>query len=437
MRKSFPVTTLLSGLLGTLVSLHAQDAPDQAEQIRQLKEMVRLQNEAIQILQQRVDTLEKSVAVHSASAVPAPIVTQGSPPPGPEEKKTEPPAITLSSEIRNVRLTGDLRVRYEYDERVNNGVKQERDRFRPRFRLGGRWQGKENWEIGAGVATGDSSPTSTNDTYSDDDEFDTGDLRLDYAYARHRAGSWDLTIGQQPNPYIGTWVIWDSDVRPVGITLHRTGGPWFATGGGYAVRHYGRDEENASLAAFQLGVKEKKGDVNCLATLTWYYFNQATVDPNDAGSVQPSVVISDEDYTFNLGSVYLEAEYQAEKWRGRIFGEITHNFSAEGGMSQVGGKVDPGENDTAWILGTKLSLGRFSVNYAYAYIGADSVYGQLNDSTFGGTIRTTDIKGHVSGLSYKLTDNLTGDITIYLTDPIERQDREDGMLLQGDLTWKF
>ena len=65
------------------------------------------------------------------------------------------------------------------------------------------WRNSDgNWEIGAGLASGDSNPRSTNYLYSSDGVFSTGDTWLDYAYAKHKFAASILTIGQQQNPFL-------------------------------------------------------------------------------------------------------------------------------------------------------------------------------------------------------------------------------------------
>ncbi|MFP3927588.1 MAG: putative porin [Desulfobacteraceae bacterium] len=148
--------------------------------------------------------------------------------------------------IDNLTLKGDLRLRYERRDRNRPAGEEEddaRDRFRTRFRLGGIWQNDaENWEAGAGLATGSDGPTSTNATWSKNKHFETGDIRLDYAYAKHEFNdSFRITLGQHKNPYQTTWALWDGDVRPAGLTAQYEKGGLFLTAGGYDIYQAGDD----------------------------------------------------------------------------------------------------------------------------------------------------------------------------------------------------
>src|SRR6056297_1772827 len=94
--------------------------------------------------------------------------------------------VNLPDFIESMDIKGDLRVRYDYqdlDEAADNDPK---DRLRLRFRMGVAWHNPaENWKIAAGLATGGASGNTTNATFSNDAIFETGDIRLDYAYAEH------------------------------------------------------------------------------------------------------------------------------------------------------------------------------------------------------------------------------------------------------------
>jgi hypothetical protein len=174
-------------------------------------------------------------------------------------------------------LKGDIRLRYERREESFNGSKDdaERDRFRQRVRVGAKWS-NENWNAGIGVATGSLESNSTNDTFSDSDVFETGDIRLDYAYVTHKWDNTSLTLGQQKNPFHTTGYLWDSDIRPAGATLAADLDSFFATGGIYDVRHLGTDEADSMLYALQAGMKFESESTNGLLAIGYFHFNDPT-----------------------------------------------------------------------------------------------------------------------------------------------------------------
>ena len=80
----------------------------------------------------------------------------------------------------DIKIKSDLRVRSQYERRTDDTY---RFRERIRFRLGGSGQVNETTSLHFGIATGGSDPRSTNQTL--DEGFQTGDFRLDHAFAQY------------------------------------------------------------------------------------------------------------------------------------------------------------------------------------------------------------------------------------------------------------
>lgn len=433
-RTSRRLPVMLVSFMGLLlaVPLPAQGTADTQAQIRQLQELVRQQGErlaameSLLVAQQRtIETLAKTQAAPASA-------------PAPTGVSVVLPTVALGKGTDQLRLTGDFRLRYEQQGREKSGVDQDRSRFLPRLRVGLVWTSPD-WEVGVGLATGGDKGTSTNDTWGDTNPFQSDDLRLDYAYAKRSWGDFTLTLGQQKNPFLGTWAIWDADVRPTGVSGQYSRGPWFATAGAYNVRYYDWNEDNAYLGAFQAGVQGKHDKVSGKIALSWYQFNHATIDPNDSTSTtgDPTPAIANDEYDLTLGSIYAEGTYKEKNWSGTVYGEYTRNFGADGPKGQVTG-CDPEDNDTAWVLGGRVTIKKIGLEYTYAHIESDAVYGQINDATFGAPLSTTNVEGHVVTLSYALTQRLKLSAQAYLTDPIRRTSGPtDGQLYLVDATWKF
>ena len=409
-------------------AVSAEAPADTQAQIRELRELVRLQGERIAALEALVAKQQQTVETMVAAQPAAP-----APKAGPVEA-----VVALAKGTDQLKITGDFRLRYQSESREEDGIESDRDRFLPRLRLGLVWKSSE-WDVGVGLATGGEKGTSTNDTWNDNSVFKTDDIRLDYAYAQRRWQDFTVTVGQQKNPYLGTWAIWDSDVRPTGATGQYSHGPWFATVGAYHVRHYGRDEDNAYLGALQIGAQGTRGKLSGKAALTWYHYNRATVDANDT-TTQPVQAIDSDEYRFSLASLYAEATYKADAWKGKVFGEFTRNFAADGAVSQVTDMPagsSPDGDDTAWVLGASVNIKAFDFGYSYAHIEADSVYGQVNDATIGSAFGSTDIEGHILTVGYAVTQRLRLAAQAYFAEPIERTDQEDGQLFLLDAVWRF
>ncbi len=337
--------------------------------------------------------------------------------------------IKISKHIDSLKIKGDLRLRYERRDRDKaTGDDDSRDRMRTRFRIGGVWVNKdENWEVAAGLATGDDGATSTNDTWSNKKFFETGDIRLDYAYARHKLNDFTFTAGQQKNPFKTSWLLWDSDVRPAGFTANYDIGSFFITAGGYDVIQFG--DNFGSLYAGQIGSKLKLGDIKLLFALAYYNYDSVFEH-----SEQPNV-----DYEFKIADLYASVKIPVDKIKFDIYGQVFNNFGADGdeGQGVLGADLDPEDENLGWVVGLDAKIGKFKCGYAYTQIEADSCVGDLKDADFGTGVNDTDLKGHRIKLGYKITDHCSLGITALLYEALELDDQNEANLYQVDLKYKF
>lgn len=343
------------------------------------------------------------------------------------------PVIQLPKQIEGLKIKADARFRYERrDEEFGANGESSRDRYRTRFRLGAVWQTNEGWEIGAGLATGGNDGTSTNDTWSDGGEFETGDIRLDYAYAKHSWDCWSLTVGQHKNHFESSFLLWDSDLRPTGVTGQYKMDGLFATAGWYEVRNLGTDEASVQMWGGQVGYEMDMEGTSLLVAGSYYYYND--------GPTTDFIGISD-DYGWNIGDLYAEVGMPVGDASISLYGHVWKNFGASGdaGESLLGGTEKGDDNDMAYVLGLKGKMGNFSAGYAYARCEADSTPGIFANSDFGaGTAGTAlNAKGHVFELGYKLTKNFSINGTAMITEEIEDFNDEESNLYQIDLSYKF
>jgi hypothetical protein len=307
------------------------------------------------------------------------------------------------------------------------------NRWRTRFRLGGVWKNKtENWEVGAGLATGGSDGRSTNDTWGEESVFETGDIRLDYAYAKHKIEDFTLTAGQQVNPFETSWLFWDGDLRPTGFTAQYANKMGlFATIGGYGLRFYATPgQDTAMLGAGQVGYKSKFGDVKVLAALGYQHFdgvfsNREAPNPN---------------YDFHIGDFYTKVSVPLGIVELSPYGQIWCNFGADGdaGQGQLKGNLDPGDENIGWVLGLDATINKMvKLGYAYAVVAADSIYGPLTDSDFGNGLSDTDVKGHRISAFVDVTKNISTGVSALFYEAAERKNQREVDLYQFDVNYKF
>ncbi len=358
-----------------------------------------------------------------------------------DDKSRESGGIILAnSAINQLKIKGDLRLRYEHRDR-DRSSNDTKTRLRTRLRLGGIWQNKaDNWEVGVGLASGGSDATSTNATWSDNGVFETSDIRIDYAYAKHKMGHFTITAGQQKNPYKTSWLYWDGDVRPIGLTLQYGGktGP-FITGGGYGVRYYGGDHNKSSsntglMGAGQFGWNGKIDKMKLMTAVGLQYWES---------SIAEDFYTVNDDYDFTIADLYTKLSIPVGKGKIDIYGHIWENFGADGndGEGTLGGTLDPENETMGWVIGAQAKIGAVKLKAAYAHVEADSIFGEIKDADFGTGLDSTNVEGFKLGASYSFSKNWSMDITGQFFETLENDGTGNGddevKLYQIDMKYKF
>jgi len=364
--------------------------------------------------------------------------------------------LSLGKGIDNLKITGDLRLRYEARDvqvpnRATGTASGDRTRIRDRFRLNGVWTNKtEGWEVGAGLATGnDRAGRSSNSDWGrqggDNNVFDHQEIWLDNAYVKHKfdyEGTPVSLFGGQlaKNPNVSTILTWDNDLRPTGVGAQYGdpyskdyAGPIF-TAGAYEVAYLSdgstvngkndystKVDDNVWWFPVQGGYKYKGENSDFLAIGGYQHLNGAY--RNAANWYKNSQVPNnayggaDTGYKYDILETYLEYKTTYAGFELKPYTHVAYNMGAQGNKNQGGNKgkaannlsTDPGASDNklAWMLGMDVRRGKWTLGYGYAYIGADAVFGPMRDSDFGETagLTDTDIQGHIIRLGYDITKN--------------------------------
>ncbi|MCE9612082.1 MAG: putative porin [Chthoniobacter sp.] len=126
--------------------------------------------------------------------------------------------INLSGSITEMKLYGDFRLRYQYDDReaqiaAPNHVDQ-RSRWRYRLRLGADVAFGENWFAGFQLQSGQNSD-SGNQTFSNG--FDNDGIFISKAFFGFKNDWASVIAGKQKNPFYTTDMVWDPDINPAGV----------------------------------------------------------------------------------------------------------------------------------------------------------------------------------------------------------------------------
>ena len=434
------ISTIAAAIIAT--ASYANDT-DKSSELELLRQQVAQQKEALQRLEGRLNSQQEQFnRLDSVSY---------------SQEKEEAPILKLNKHISNLSIKGDLRIRYEKRD-VDD---EERDRFRQRLRLGLKWKSEdENFEIGVGLATGGGDATSTNDTYSEKFPYESGDLRVDYAYAKHTWDDIDVIVGQMKNPFVTSAIVWDSDVRPVGAVVqynapdlknYKTEG-FFATAGAfdYAYSPDNDDDKESFLAAGQIGMGIKADNINSIIAASAYLYDSKATDANSDFDQ------SEIDYDFQIIDLVAKANMKlADDMKLDIFGHVAANIGTDSGDESImndsftgdanGVDEDADDNNMAYAIGAKLSINDFYVGAEFRHVEADAVNSWVSDSDFGtgtevGLDSNTNVEGFVAKVGYKFSKNVSVQLAALFYEEIEdvtSGDNDDGTLYQLDLKYKF
>ncbi len=134
--------------------------------------------------------------------------------------------IKLSGPITELKLSGDLGLRYQWDNAQNQYYVnskgelahehgENRSRFRYRLRLNVDFKLKDNWFGGFGLAS-NQYPDSGYTTF--DQGFANDPIYISRAFVGWNAADWlTLIAGKQRNPFYRSDLTWDSNINPTGV----------------------------------------------------------------------------------------------------------------------------------------------------------------------------------------------------------------------------
>jgi hypothetical protein len=227
--------------------------------------------------------------------------------------------IPVPEWTRRIKISGDFRLRYQADLFAGSGsdtgngifVKPEnttqllnstidRHQLRIRARLGFTAKVNDEVEAGLALATGSvNNPVSTNTTLGD--SFNKKTFLLDMGYLKWTASpSLTLWGGRFTNPWFGTDLVWDQDIRFDGVAFTykpqiSSSLSMFLTGGAFPIQEIELSAKDKWLYAGQLGV-QYRDDKKMTATLAvaWYDFENVSGTANNPS--QPGA----KDYTAPL-----------------------------------------------------------------------------------------------------------------------------------------
>jgi hypothetical protein len=304
--------------------------------------------------------------------------------------------------VKNTKLTGDSRLRYEYKRTQPNPIKTNRGRLRLRASVESRVNDKV--KVGFTLATGISdnsagSTRSNNQTLAG--VFNKKPIIIDKAYMQWQPQNWvSLVGGKFANPI---WepmdFIWDPDITPEGGVAMLKASlssqlSWFAHTGLFVLDNSTSYQSNPFLYFIQPGLQwQPQQHVNVKAGVVYYGYQHVKGRAKLQGSAGTNT-FTNGNYANNYDAVspaleigiddpldYLGMDIAAIKFLD-LFVAFSHN-------------TDVTDSANAWIAGTKFGaksvtkFGDWQLRYAYKKLEKDAVLDVLpNDDFYGGKTST-------------------------------------------------
>jgi len=357
--------------------------------------------------------------------------------------------IPASSEswAERVKLDGDFRYRYEHIDKEGSNS---RTRSRIRARTNITAQVADNIQAGFGLATGGDDPVSTNQTLGGGGS--SKGVALNLAYVDWQvADGLNLIAGKFKNPLKragSQGLIWDGDWTSEGVSVKYQRDWFFANAIGTNLESDSNKSSRNFFLGGQVGASAVIGDMKVTGGLGYFSIptkGKTTTfgDPTDPGDFFGNTAVEagglacgttpDPDtncvylYDYKLMQVFGEASFDIGEFPALVFFDYINNS-------------DPSENDTGWIVGTKLGQakdrGEMQFTYLYADKEADSMLGLLTDSDFGGG--GTDSKGHWFQFNYGVSNSWVIGAQYFINETdIASGSKNDYDRLMIDMQWKW
>ncbi len=339
--------------------------------------------------------------------------------------------------LENTEFKGDLRLRYQYEhtERAEGLLQRHRGRFR--FRFGFATMMRENLEIGARLATGDTDPRSTNQTTTS--YFSSKEIRLDKAYVFWSAAdNLALMFGKYAKAFfIADDMLWDADITFEGGSLAWKrllggGSAPFVNGGTFILDESKLSGNDAQMYFVQPGVAYGSDMFTLETGLTFYLFEhlKGSAPDDDISSGTNTRVDGNLKYDFDsinpvIVMVYRPGSPGDSRHALKIIGNYVYNLDSKDSGYRLG-----------FVCGREKvkEAGSWQVYYNYRHLERDALRDVFPDSDcYGGA---TDAAGHEVIARYGIVKNVYVGLDYYNARRIEEENQPQN-LLQVDCGFKL
>jgi hypothetical protein len=295
----------------------------------------------------------------------------------------------------NLSYFGDLLMRLDLSENLPLNLPDEQ-RFLGRARAGLRWQATDTLEIGAAIEVSQGSESNRLIRLAHDNER-INDANVDLLYARWQLDNGFVQLGKHALPLELTSMLWDDDLRPVGLSLdHSIALNDFdrlqLTGGYYAGDHlYGDDSR---VLAAQLAWRLREGAPTSGGILLSFLDFDNLEDITRSGLARSNrralgVLLSD--YRVGDAQFVLHTHWASVPLQARI--DLAHNFGADDFENAARGTV---------IVGDMRRPGGWEAGLGFQRIQRDAVMAAFNSEEWW---FHTAVRASLLSFGYGITEN--------------------------------
>lgn len=310
-----------------------------------------------------------------------------------EVERAQPAPASVPDWVRSVRVSGDLRYRYD-DIEVGDADARTRHRLRSRTALSVALS--PSLDMGLRIAAGSESPTSGNVTLGGGGS--SKELYLDRAWARWKPfdGAY-LTLGKMANTFAtpqGSQLLWDGDYTPEGVAFGWASDTLFVNGAFHHLESDSRRDNRTTYWGLQAGTRLALTDALDLETAVSYLHMPTSGKGSYYGDVDDFYGNSSRCLTSAASSCAYANDFEVVEWYTSLSTALADLPLAL--YADVAQNLDADRHDTGWLAGLRLgkaaAKGTWHLGYQYDDVGADAVFGLLRDSD--GANGGADITGH-------------------------------------------
>ncbi len=345
--------------------------------------------------------------------------------------------ISLPKNVESIKLYGDARFRYQFENAKSFGstTDKERSRWRYRARFGSIVNFKDsNVSMGVRAETSKNND-STNANFGGYFDKVGDELFLGLVYITYEGENLTVSAGKQKHPFKISSAWWDSDINPEGISESFSVGDWNFNFGQYIV-----DETKESSSSGE-------DDFLFVAQGVWKT-GDVTLAPIVLGSAGGKADASETSGNFSGENsngyfhdfLVVALPFEVKLNSGKLFGTVGLNLKGDDAAAEPTSPFYDGGNGTnenlffnfGYQFGSAKKAGQWQAGVEYRYIEAAAYTPNLSDSDFGKN--STNQEGLVAKYKYMATDFLSYGVTAFLTDSIDDSDYWGDAISKGKTT---